>query len=99
MGSWSRRRIRSRCTPNPKGRGHSSPDKPFTACHRRGMENIKRIYRESEKRTAPVRRCPGCGASVRARWSKPQWDLDGSVDPEYSAAWRCFSQGCSQEEF
>ncbi|WP_053801270.1 hypothetical protein [Streptomyces rimosus] len=58
------------------------------------MDNLKRMYRQSEKRLAPKRKCPDCGITVRPYWKGPLPDLNDDLDPEFIAVWRCLDSRC-----
>lgn len=57
------------------------------------MDNVKRIYRRSERSLIPRRSCPDCGTSIRGVWREDPGG-DGDIDPTGSVSWRCFGDTC-----
>jgi hypothetical protein len=57
------------------------------------MDNVKRIYRLSEKRLIPRRSCPDCQTPIRGSW-KEHAGLRADVDPQGDVTWHCFGDHC-----
>ncbi len=57
------------------------------------MDNVQRIYRQSEKRLIPQRPCPDCGTLIRGHWKKQQ-ELGAPINPQGDVTWRCYGEQC-----
>jgi hypothetical protein len=57
------------------------------------MDNVQRVYRQSQKSRIPRRPCPDCRTPIRGRWIEHR-GLAAEVDPEGDVTWHCYGDDC-----